>query len=189
MTLMRDQYRADLWAHVLRPWIVRDRWRTIPVLLAVVFFSTGAAFVVRDGSLRFGVDSPVVWGPPGAPQFRIHVNGPDSGSPGYRAIVASSITVGTGLIGVVVLQLVVAAVAAIGLEGIGRSLGGRAGGLASFSLFAFNPDQLRWHAYLLPDSLYTSAVILALAAIERLRSSPTPGAWSSPWCAAWGQGV
>jgi len=175
MTLTFDQSRTVPVASILLPGRVPRRWPAIWALLAVLVFSIQATFVVGYGAVRFNVDSPVVPNPTGSPMFRVHDHGPGSGSPGYRAIVAISMAIGTGPTGIIVLQVVLATFAAIRLEGVGRSLGGTTAGLVSVSLFVLNPDQIRWHAYLLPDSLYTSALILTIAAIQAAWRYPTPG--------------
>jgi 4-amino-4-deoxy-L-arabinose transferase-like glycosyltransferase len=87
--------------------------------------------------------------------------------PGYVAVVALCEQLGVGLAGVVALQLGVAAGAAVALYDLGRKLGGRGTGVISAALFLANPDIVRWHHYILPDSLYISLVILATWAIYR----------------------
>jgi uncharacterized SAM-binding protein YcdF (DUF218 family) len=154
-----------------RLWFKHDRPRA-PWILAVAFvIALVAAFTLGPREVRFSAESPVVPGLDGRPELR---DAAVAGSPGYRALAAASVAVGMGWTGIIMLQLVAASVAAIGLEGVGRALGGRGAGLVSFALFTLNPDQARWHAFLLPDSLYTSTLILTVVAIRMTWSSPTP---------------
>ena len=159
----------------------------ISAVLAVTVCLILAIFVVRYGGIRLAVDSPVRFHSHGP--VRLLDRGPSLGSPGYRAIVAASVGMGTGLAGVVVLQVLVATVAAIRLLTIGRALCGMSAGVGAVSLFALNPDQIRWHAYVLPDSLYTSILIMTVAAIHDVWSAPTPGRLSAAVACGIGAGT
>lgn len=83
---------------------------------------------------------------------------------GYVLIVALSRPV--GLVGLVALQVIVAAVASIALFDIGRQLSGVFAGLASGLLFAVNIKIASWHAYVLTDSMYISFVVIAVWAVH-----------------------
>ena len=65
------------------------------------------------------------------------------------------------------IQLAGAALAAAAQYSLGRQLCGRWAGLIAAGLLAANPDIARFHAYILTDSLYTSAVLLATWGIHR----------------------
>jgi uncharacterized SAM-binding protein YcdF (DUF218 family) len=141
-------------------------------VVAVVVCVVQASFVAWYGGIRLAVDSPVTFRLAGPVRF--FDRGPSLASPGYRTIVAASVGMGAGLSGVVILQVLIAAVAATRLLTVARALGGMLAGFAAVFLYALNPDQVRWHAYVLPDSLYTSLLILTVAAIHDGWSSPTP---------------
>src|SRR5207247_357327 len=86
---------------------------------------------------------------------------------GYPAVIALCRAAGAGLAGVIAVQLAVAALAAVAQYRLGRELGGHRAGLTAAGLLVLNPDIARWHAYILTDSLYTSAVVLAAWSIHR----------------------
>ncbi|HZR25939.1 MAG TPA: glycosyltransferase family 39 protein [Vicinamibacterales bacterium] len=81
--------------------------------------------------------------------------------PGYIALVAASAKLGAGTLGVVVVQIAVAALATLALFRIGRRLSNVACGTIAALLFALNVDLARWHLFVLTDSLYISLVIIA----------------------------
>ena len=163
------------------------RVSAIRTALAIVVSLILATFVACSGGVRLATDSPVMLNSPQSMSFV--GGGPSLGSPGYRAIVAASVAIGTGLAGVVVLQVFVATLAAIRLLTVGRAMGGTLAGLAAVALFTLNPDQIRWHAYILPDSLYTSVLILTVAAILDAWSSPRPDRLLAPVACGLGAGV
>ena len=84
---------------------------------------------------------------------------------GYVLIVALSRPV--GLVGLVALQVLAAAVASIALFDIGRQLSGVVAGLAGGLLFAVNIKIASWHAYVLTDSMYISFVVITVWAAHR----------------------
>lgn len=86
---------------------------------------------------------------------------------GYIYIVALCLYAGAGLAGVVVIQLLFSALAALALYDLGRTLCGRPSGLLAAGLFVCNPDIMRWNSYVLTESLYTSAAVLAAWAVYR----------------------
>jgi 4-amino-4-deoxy-L-arabinose transferase-like glycosyltransferase len=92
---------------------------------------------------------------------------------GYLPLIAFCQMIGSGLPGVVAVQLMMAGLAALALYDLGRRLHGESAGLFAAGLFAANPDIARWNAYILTDSLYISLVILAVwsthKAFERRR--------------------
>jgi hypothetical protein len=127
--------------------------------LAVVFLSLSMAFL-KDGVLVRGDG---IWYVALAERLaRGEVSPGHAWSRlGYVALIAGSLRVGLGLGGVVAVQMVIAAAAAVALFDLGRRLAGARAGLLSVALFAANPDVVRWHAYILTDSLYISVVVLA----------------------------
>ncbi len=89
---------------------------------------------------------------------------------GYVALVALADASRLGLDGVVVVQVLMAALAALALFDLGRHLAGRWVGLAAAALYVTSLDFTRftgWHAYILTDSSYTSAVAIATWAVHR----------------------
>jgi 4-amino-4-deoxy-L-arabinose transferase-like glycosyltransferase len=81
---------------------------------------------------------------------------------GYLLLIAFCRMIGSGLPGVIAIQLMMAGLAALALYDLGRRLHGESAGLFAAALFAANPDIARWNAYILTDSLYISLVILAV---------------------------
>ncbi len=139
--------------------------------LAGLGFTLLAGLVVAVGRAQLTPDSPVAVQPDGV--VRLVDQESLVGSLVYRSIVAASLRLGAGLHGVLVLHVFVATVAAVRLFSLGTALAGIPAGLAALALYALNPDQIRWHTYILSDSLYTSALILTVAAIRDLWLSPT----------------
>jgi len=81
---------------------------------------------------------------------------------GYALLIAFCRLTRVGLPGVVFIQLLFAAAAAVALYDIGRRLHGRVAGLFAAGLYVANPDIARWNAFILTDSLYISLVILSV---------------------------
>jgi 4-amino-4-deoxy-L-arabinose transferase-like glycosyltransferase len=63
-------------------------------------------------------------------------------------------------LGVVSVQICLAAVAGLALYELAKHLGGRMAGLLATMLFLFNPDIFRWNLFVLTDALYIDFVIL-----------------------------
>lgn len=94
---------------------------------------------------------------------------------GYIAVVAVGQVIGAGLPGVVGFQIAVAALAGAALVALGAALGGRLAGLVGAAFLLANPDVIRWHGYILTDSLYISAVVLVTFVVWR--AAQRGGAW------------
>lgn len=86
---------------------------------------------------------------------------------GYISVMAVCRMLGVGERGVVVLQIAVAAAAALALYRLGSRLCGANGGVAAAAFFILNVDVARWHVYLLTDSLYMSCVALTTWLVDR----------------------
>jgi 4-amino-4-deoxy-L-arabinose transferase-like glycosyltransferase len=97
--------------------------------------------------------------------------------PGYAGLLAVSTALGLGERGVILFQLALAAVATIVLYEIARQLSGPIAGGVAAAFFALNVDIVRWHSYLLTDSIYISLVVLAVYAINRAAER---GGWWYP---------
>ncbi len=95
------------------------------------------------------------------------LTGVQSAYAGYAFVVASVDWLGLGLVGVVVVQLLMATIAALCLYRFGSALGDARTGLLAASVFLLNPDIARWHSYVLTESLYTSLVVLSAWAVWR----------------------
>jgi hypothetical protein len=93
----------------------------------------------------------------------------------YTAVVAAMQATGAGLAGVVGVQVGVAAIAGLALASLAVALGGPAAGVVGAAFLVANPDVARWHAYILTDSLYISAVAIAAWAVWR--AAERQGAW------------
>ena len=85
---------------------------------------------------------------------------------GYSALIVFSQSCGAGLIGLVGFQIALAALAAAAVFDVARRLQGRWTGIIAVSALSANPDIVRWHTFILTDSLYTSFVVLAVWAIH-----------------------
>jgi 4-amino-4-deoxy-L-arabinose transferase-like glycosyltransferase len=96
--------------------------------------------------------------------------------PGYVAVIALCRALGAGLAGVVAVQVLVQAAAVLALFSLGRTLAGVAGGLLAGGLMLANPHVVRWNAYVLTDSLYISAVVIALWGLSRVARPVRAGA-------------
>lgn len=86
------------------------------------------------------------------------IPGKRSGYSAYVVLVALSDMTGAGDVGLVVLQILVAAVGAAAVVRLALWLGGIPAGVVSAALFASYLDVHRWHAYILSDSLFISAI-------------------------------
>lgn len=86
---------------------------------------------------------------------------------GYIVVVAGMRAIGLGLPGVVVVQLILAAMALWAIYLLGRSLAGPAGGLLSAALVASFTHLHRWHAAILTDSLFISWSVLLVFSAHR----------------------
>jgi hypothetical protein len=141
----------------------------VAVLILAGVFAAVTVGVLAKGSVRLGGDSPryidgadnLLAGRPLGRQQASHL--------GYLAVVALFRRTGLGLPGVVAFQVAAAAAAAVAMYDLGRRLHGPAAGVLAAGFFVGNPDIALWQAYVLTDSLYISAVILA--------------AWSTDWAA------
>jgi hypothetical protein len=86
---------------------------------------------------------------------------------GYNGLLAVAEAVGVGHVGVVVVQILVAACATMALYDLGRQLGGRLAGVLAAAFFVVDYDIARWHLYVLTDSLYISLVVIVTWAAHR----------------------
>ena len=93
----------------------------------------------------------------------------------YVATVAAVQGLGGDLRAVVGVHLVAAALTGAALWSLGATLGGPLAGLAAAAVLLVNPDILRWHAYILSDSLYISTVTVAAWAVWR--AAQRGGSW------------
>ena len=143
-------------------------------LLVVLFVALNLALLARTG-VRMGGDSPTyIQGANQLLQGRLMAQRPGLWV-GYEGVVAFCQATGIGLRGVVAIQLAVAAIAAVAQYSLARSLAGRWAGLAAAGLLVANPEIARFHSYILTDSLYTSAAILATWGIYQ--AGERRGAW------------
>jgi hypothetical protein len=145
-------------------WRPIERWAALAVALAFVLLNAG--FLARKG-VQLGGDSTryidgardwLEWRPLGGYTWTYQ---------GYIAVIALGQVSGAGLPGVVGLQIAVAALAGIALVALGATLGGLLAGLVGAAFLVANPDVIRWHGYILTDSLYISAVVLVTLAVWR----------------------
>jgi 4-amino-4-deoxy-L-arabinose transferase-like glycosyltransferase len=134
--------------------------------LVLAFVVLNAGFLAAKG-VQFGGDSSRYVG--GA-QLVLE-GGPLRGNQwaylSYIIVVALGKVVGVGLPGVVAFQIAMAAVAGLVLTLLGARLGGRLAGLVGAGFLLANPDVVRWHGYILTDSLYIAAVVLVVFVVWR----------------------
>ena len=91
---------------------------------------------------------------------------------GYIVVVAVFQAMGAGLLGLILLQIGMATVAAGAVYRLGAELGGVRAALIATSVFALDVQTNRWHAYVLADSLYMSALTLAVWHVHAASGSP-----------------
>jgi hypothetical protein len=149
-----------------------ERWGALALALAFVLFNAG--FLALKGvqlggdSMRYinGAKAWLEWQPLGGYVWAYQ---------GYIAVVAIGQVIGAGLPGVVGFQIAVAAIAGAALVALGAALGGRLAGLVGAAFLVANPDVIRWHGYILTDSLYISAVVIVT--YVAWRAAQRGGAW------------
>lgn len=95
--------------------------------------------------------------------------------PGYSAVVALMLALGAGTGGVVVLQALAHGAAVLAAGDLGRRLHSPTAGLAAGGLVALNLDVHIWHTYVLPDSLYTTALVVSAGLL--VRAACTSSRW------------
>lgn len=97
-------------------------------------------------------------------------SGPLSGSVlpylGYVATVGLFQEAGLGTSRLVVFQITVAVLATVALFDLGRRLAGDVAGLIAAGFFATYIDFVKWHVYILTESLFISAVVLTFWALD-----------------------
>jgi 4-amino-4-deoxy-L-arabinose transferase-like glycosyltransferase len=135
------------------------------VIVASLLANT--ALVLATGGLRFGADSD---GYVQAAQALLHGD-PFAGRPGgwltLKVVIAASLLLTGGLVGVVLVNLAVACAAGAAQYQLTAGLGGSRAGLIGAALLIADLDIARFNAYILTDSLYTSLVILSAWSIAR----------------------
>ena len=94
---------------------------------------------------------------------------------GYIAVVALCKFIGAGLNGVIVVQLVFAALAGTTQYALGKSLVGRWCGFVSAGLLVANLEIALWNGYILTESLYTSLVVITIWFLHQ--STQRKGYW------------
>ena len=128
--------------------------------------------VVGSGGVRHGGDTKRYLSGAEHLRSRQPLEGAEIRSVGYSAVIAASETVGTGLIGVVTLQVIAALAAAVALFDLGCRLQGPVAGWVAALVFAANPDIAHWNFFILSDSLYISVVVLTTWAIAGMLDDP-----------------
>lgn len=91
---------------------------------------------------------------------------------GYISFVALCEALGLGLTGVVILQILIAAVAITVVYRLGVELSGSLAGLLAAGLLAVDMDTNRWHLFVLADSLFTSLLVIAAWLVHRAATMP-----------------
>jgi 4-amino-4-deoxy-L-arabinose transferase-like glycosyltransferase len=86
---------------------------------------------------------------------------------GYNGLIALCEAGGVGQVGLILVQILVAALATLALYDLGRQLAGPLAGLLAGGFFILDYDIAQWHTYVLTDSLYISLVALATWMVHR----------------------
>ncbi|MFA6315881.1 MAG: glycosyltransferase family 39 protein [Elusimicrobiota bacterium] len=86
---------------------------------------------------------------------------------GYAALIAASRALGLGLWGVMAIQTLLSVLAARALFSLGQRLHSDHAGFLAALFHLWNPDIVRWHGYILTDSIYTSLVVLVTWSLVR----------------------
>jgi 4-amino-4-deoxy-L-arabinose transferase-like glycosyltransferase len=156
------------------------------VLLASLFLLMNLT-ILMSGGIRLGGDSPRYLGGAESLLRGLPLQGREISYAGYALLIAFCRLTGAGLPGVILIQILLAATAAVALYDLGRRLHGHRAGLIAAGLFVSNPDIARWNAFILTDSPYISLVILGVwcihTAARRKRYWYFPAA-ASVWVAA-----
>jgi 4-amino-4-deoxy-L-arabinose transferase-like glycosyltransferase len=123
----------------------------------VVYWITG---VHRGGDAKRYLD--------GATNLLAHLplTGKQSSYIGYILVVALLKVLNVGTNTIVYIQILIASLAGLAVYELGRDLAGKTVGLLAALFFIFNFDIVRWHTYLLTDSLYISFVIISTWSIH-----------------------
>src|SRR5262245_47766005 len=142
--------------------------------LALSFVGLNVVLLAHTG-VRSGGDTPRYTG--GADQIlaSLPLEGFQWAYTGYIAMVAAVRALGCELATVVAVQIVGAALAGLALWSLAATLGGALAGLVAACSLLVNPDVLRWHPFILSDSLYMSAVVLV--AWTAWRAAERGGRW------------
>ena len=151
----------------------RNHAKWIPVIL---FFVVCTIFWV-SGSVRYGGDSPRYI--EGAERLLAGKAVDDAAIPylGYVILVSAIYFLKLGDVGVIAVQIILSAFAALAIFDLGRRLVSEAVGLIAVSLYVVNLEIQQWSFYVLTESLYISALILACWIIYRTIESSKPIAW------------
>lgn len=91
---------------------------------------------------------------------------------GYIAVAAVCQWLGAGVQGLVVVQVLMAIAAAAGVFWMAVELGGPSAGLLAVGLLTLDIETNRWHAYVLADSLYLSALASTAWLVHRASQPP-----------------
>jgi hypothetical protein len=86
---------------------------------------------------------------------------------GYVVVVAASQAIRAGTTGVVMLQLLLASMAAAVVYLIGAALAGRPAGVLAAVLYSVDADTNRWHQFILADSIYISLFVVGVLLTHR----------------------
>src|SRR5438552_924563 len=134
--------------------------RRLPLIIAVFFLIANLAALAWTG-VRSGFDTARYTAAAanllaGRPLVNLQL-----AYPGYVLVVAICQFVGVGLSGVIAIQLAAAAAAIAIVFRLGSALSGARAGAIAMILLACDPATNRWHAFLLTQTLYMSALIVA----------------------------
>jgi hypothetical protein len=144
-----------------------------PIVLAAVICASLAinfAILAKHG-VFYGGDSPRYVD--GADKVFHHVElaGKQGAYPGYIFFLVFLRWLHSSSVGIVAVQICVAAVAGLALYDLAKHLAGRMAGLLAAILFLLNPDTFRWNLFVLTDALYTDFVVLACWAVWKTSGS------------------
>ena len=153
--------------------------KLITAVVLAVMIATMAAMSARSG-IRMGGDSPLYLD--GAQDLveGDSLEGIEIAYAGYIAFLAGVQAIGLGLGAIVFLQVVAASMAGVALYAVVAGHLNRVVGVIAAGLLLLNPDITRWHAYILTDSLYVSAVVFSVWAIANANAKRGMWLWFAP---------
>lgn len=90
---------------------------------------------------------------------------------GYLFLISFSQYLGLGLKGVIAIQILCSALAAIAIYDLARTILDYRAGILALILFMYNPLIIRWNSFILTESLFISMVVISTWAINYASSS------------------
>jgi hypothetical protein len=132
------------------------------LVLASLFVLVNLSIILGGGGIRLGGDSQRYLAGADNLLSGLPLQGKQISYSGYVLLIAFCRLTRAGLPGVIFIQLLFTAAAAVALYDLGRRLHGRLAGIIAAGLLIANPDIARWNVFILTDSLYISLIVLCV---------------------------